>query len=78
MDKENIRYKVLSILGIIILGIFIISGFFAIPIGITVCSAIGLVYSIKYKDNVFFKSSIIALIIGIMSIVYTILTIKSM
>lgn len=53
-------------------------GIFAIPIGLTLCSLTGLVYSIKYKDRVIKIYSAIFLIIGLSGTVYTLLNISSM
>lgn len=53
-------------------------GFFAFPIGIPVCSLIGLVYGIKSKDRLFIKWSSFALIIGIALIIYTLLVVRNM
>ena len=72
------RAKILSIMGIIMLILFTTIGFFAIPIGITVNSLIGLVCGIKYKDQTLRKWSYGFLIIGILCIVYTLLNIYSM
>ena len=53
-------------------------GFFAIPIGLTLCSLTGLVYSIKCKDRAVRIYSAIFLIIGLSGTVYTLLNISSM
>lgn len=72
------KNKILIVLGIILLGCFITLGFFAFPIGIPLCGAIGLFYGIKSKDKNFIRWSLIALLIGIALIIYTLLLIKSM
>lgn len=78
MNSQNIRTKVLSLVGIIMLVCIMALGFFAIPIGITICSLIGIIYSIKYKDKPFLKYSYIFLTIGMLSVAYTLLNIYSM
>ena len=78
MDSKKNRAKMLSLIGIIMLACIILFGFFAIPIGITICSFIGLIYSTKYKDKPFRKYSYIFLTIGLLSAAYTLLNIYSM
>lgn len=68
----------ISYMAIIMLILFITTGFFSIPIGISVCSIIGIIYSYKYKDRRFLKWSMLALAIGIASVTYTLILIKSM
>lgn len=65
-------------MGAIMLIGFITLGFFIIPIGISICAIIGLIYGIKTKDKSFTKWSIVALVLGIACISYALLTIKSM
>lgn len=72
------KNTVFLIMGIILLICFTTLGFFAFPVGIPLCGAIGLFYGIKSKDKSFIKWSLIALLIGVGMIVYTLLLIKSM
>lgn len=78
MDKKDLRQRILGIIGIVMLVLFLAVKFFAIPIGITISSIIGLVYSIKYNDKTFLKWFVVAFIVGILSVIYTLLTIASM
>lgn len=78
MDKKDLRQRILGIIGIVMLVLFLVVKFFAIPIGITISSIIGLVYSIKYNDKTFLKWFVVAFIVGILSVIYTLLTIASM
>lgn len=57
---------------------FLLLGFFAFPIGISVASVVGLMYGIRNKDGLFTKCSIVALLVGIACIIYTLIVIKSM
>ena len=43
---NNLRNKVLIVMGIIMLVCFLTIGFFAFPVGIPLCAIIGLVYEI--------------------------------
>lgn len=52
-------------MGIIMLIGFITIGFFIFPIGITLCSIIGLCYGITGKDKLFTRWSFIGLSVGI-------------
>lgn len=72
------KSKILVAMGISILVGFLTLGFFAFPIGIPLCGAIGLVYGLKNKDRSFIKGSLIALLIGIAFIIYALLLINSM
>ena len=74
---NNLRNKVLIVMGIIMLVCFLTIGFFAFPVGIPLCAIIGLMYGIKNKDTIFTKCSAVALFVGIACIVYTLLVIKS-
>ena len=53
-------------------------GFFAIPVGLPLCSIIGIIYGYKYKDKKFLKYSKIAFIFGLISLTYTLVVISSM
>ena len=70
--------KILIVIGVIMLVTFLLFGFFAFSIGIPISSIIGLIYGIKNNDTLFTKWSVVALVIGIACIVYTLLVIKSM
>lgn len=72
------RTKIISCMAVIMLILIITTGFFSIPIGISVCSTIGTAYGYKYKDKSILKWSLAALFIGIVSIIYTFMLIKSM
>ena len=72
------RTKIISRMAVVMLILIIIIGSFSIPIGISACSVIGIIYGYKNKDKNFFKWSLIALSIGIVSIIYTFILIKSM
>lgn len=72
------RTKIISCMAVIMLILIITIGFFSIPIGISVCSILGIIYGYKYKDKSFLKWSLVALSIGIASIIYTHVLIKSM
>lgn len=69
---------VLIAMGIILLVCFMLFGFFAFPVGISLCSIIGLVYGVKTKDKQLVKWSLVALVIGVALIVYTLLVINNM
>lgn len=72
------RTKIISCMAVVMLILIITIGFFSIPIGISVCSILGTIYGYKYKDKSFLKWSLVALSIGIASISYTLILIKSM
>lgn len=72
------RTKIISCMALIMLILIIATGFFSIPIGVSVCSILGTIYGYKYKDKSFLKWSLVALSIGIISIIYTLILIKSM
>ncbi len=74
----NTRIKILIAIGTIMLVGFLLVGFFVFPIGIPLCSLVGLLYGIKSKDRLFTKWSIVTLVIGIACIIYTLFVIKSM
>lgn len=65
-------------MAVIMLILIIITGLFSIPIGVSVCSILGTIYGYKYKDKSFLKWSLVALSIGIVSIIYALILIKSM
>ena len=75
---NNLRNKVLIVMGIIMLVCFLTIGFFAFPVGILLCAIIGLVYGLKYKEKGFTLFSSIGLVIGIGWAIYTLLLIRSM
>jgi predicted membrane protein len=72
------RTKIISCMAVIMLMLIITTGSFSIPIGVSVCSILGTAYGYKYKDKGFLKWSLVALFIGIVSIIYTLMLIKSM
>lgn len=78
MKGKCIKNRILIVMGIILLGCFITLDFFAFPVGIPLCGAIGLFYGIKSKDKNFIRWSLIALFIGIALVIYTLLLIKNM
>ena len=75
---NNLRNKVLIVMGIIMLVCFLTIGFFAFPVGIHLCAIIGLVYGLRYKEKRFTLFSSVGLVIGIGWAVYTLLLIRSM
>ena len=72
------KNRVLIAIGVIMLVCIATLGFFAFPVGIPLCGAIGLFYGIKSKNKNFIKWSLITLFIGIALAVYTLFLIKSM
>lgn len=72
------RVKIIGFMAVIMLILLITTGFFSIPIGVSACSAIGIMYGYKYKDKIFVRWSMATLVIGISSIIYTLMLIKSM
>ena len=72
------RTKIISCMAVIMLILIIITGLFSIPIGVSVCCILGTIYGYKYKDKSFLKWSLVALSIGIVSIIYALILIKSM
>lgn len=75
---SNLKIKVLTVMGIIMLVCFLTIGIFAFPVGIPLCSIIGLVYGLKYKEKRFTLFSTVGLVIGIGWAIYTLLLIRSM
>lgn len=65
-------------MGIIVLVSLILLGAFALPVGFSLCGAIGLVYGIRSKDKAFIKWSSLALLVGAAMVTYTLLLIDSM
>lgn len=78
MKSDHKRTKAWSLIGIIMLVSIIFLGFFAIPVGITLSSLVGIIYSIRTKDLKFRKWSIIFLVIGLLCCVYLFMNIHSM
>lgn len=72
------RRKVLTAIGVIMLICLLTFGFFAFPIGISLCSIVGLVYGIKGKDKAFIKWSSLGLLTGMVLIIYTLIVINNM
>lgn len=75
---SNLRNKVLTVMGIIMLVCFMTIGLFAFPVSISLCAIIGLVYGLKYKEKGFTLFFSVGLIIGIGWAIYTLLLIRSM
>jgi len=75
---NNLRNKVLIVMGIIMLVCFLTIGFFAFSVVFPLCAIIGLVYGLKYKEKRFTLFSCIGLVIGIGWAIYTLLLIRSM
>lgn len=75
---SNLRNKILTAMGIIMLVCFLTIGFFAFPVGIPLCAIIGLVYGLKYKEKRFTLFSSVGLVIGIGWAIYMLLLISSM
>ena len=75
---SNLKIKVLTAMGIIMLVCFLTIGFFAFPVGIPLCAIIGLVYGLKYKEKRFALFSSFGLVIGIGWAIYTLFLIRSM
>ena len=72
------RKKVTSVIVILMLICMVMLGCFAVPIGFTACSLIGLFYGKRYEDKTYQKYSIFGLILGIASAIYTAALIFSM
>lgn len=77
MDKIS-RTKIIGVMAAVMLILFMATGFFSIPIGISLCSVIGIIYGYKCNDKSFLRWSMLALVIGVASIIYTVILIKSM
>lgn len=78
MESDHKRTRILSLIGTIMLISIIFLGFFAIPVGITLSSLVGLIYGIRTKDQKFRKWSTIFLVIGLLCCVYLFMNIHSM
>ena len=72
------RKKVTSTIVVLMLVCMVTLGCFALPVGFTLCSLIGLAYGKKYQDKTYLKYSTIGMLLGLASILYTILVIYSM
>lgn len=77
-NKRSLRDNVLMAMGIIVLLSIILLGTFSLPVGFTLCGAIGLIYGIKDKNKAFIRWSALALLIGIAMVAYTLHLINSM
>lgn len=77
MDKIS-RASIIGAMAVIMLALFMTTGFFSIPIGVSICSVIGIIYGYKCKDKSFFRWSMLALVIGVAFIIYVVILIKSM
>lgn len=69
---------IIGFMAVVMLILLMTTGFFSIPIGVSACSAIGIMYGYKYKDRIFVRWSTVTLVIGISLIIYTLILIKSM
>lgn len=72
------RKKVFTLMGIIMLVSLVALGFFAFPVGISLCGIVGLIYGIKRKDKTFLAGSSLALLLGTVLAAYTLLLIHAM
>lgn len=72
------RVMIIGFMAVVMLILLMTTGFFSIPIGVSACSAIGIMYGYKYKDRIFVRWSTVTLVIGISLIIYTLILIKSM
>ena len=72
------RIKIIGFMAVVMLILLMTTGLFSIPIGVSSCSAIGIMYGYKYKDRIFVRWSTVTLVIGISLIIYTLILIKSM
>ncbi len=72
------RIKIIGFMAVVMLILLMTTGLFSIPIGVSACSAIGIMYGYKYKDRIFVRWSTVTLVIGISLIIYTLILIKSM
>ena len=76
---NNLRNKVLIVMGIIMLVCFLDDWFFRFScLVFPLCAIIGLVYGLRYKEKRFTLFSSVGLVIGIGWAVYTLLLIRSM
>lgn len=79
MSKEfSSQNIVLGTVAAIMLVLILTICFFAIPVGVTLSSLICVIYGIKSFSRIFLKWSVIFLVIGIVSVIYTIILIVSM
>ena len=72
------RIKIIGFMAVVMLILLMTTGFCSIAIDVSACSAIGIMYGYKYKDRIFVRWSTVTLVIGISSIIYTLILIKSM
>lgn len=77
-NEREMRGLVVTVMGFIMLLGFMTIGFFVFPIGITLCAVIGLCYGYRKKDKPFMKGSVVALVIGLAIIIYTLCLVSSM
>ena len=74
MSKEfSSQNIVLGTVAAIMLVLILTIVFFAIPVGVTLCSLFAVIYGIKSFSRIFLKWSVIFLVIGIVSVIYTII-----
>ena len=72
------KTNIFCLMAIIMFILILTTGFFSVPIGINICSILCIIYGYIYKEKSFIKRGTAALVIGIISAVYTIMLIKSM
>lgn len=72
------KNKILIAMGVIMLVCLVAIGSFAFPVGIPLCGVIGLCYGIKEKDKNFIRCSLVALLIGVILLIYTLSLINNM
>lgn len=56
------RIKIIGFMAVVMLILLMTTGFFSIPIGVSACSAIGIMYGYKYKDRIFVRWSTVTLV----------------
>lgn len=70
--------KLLCVMGIVMLICLITLGMFSLPVGIPLCSIMGLIYGVKHHDKRFIGWSVTGLLVGGMAALYTWLLVLSM
>lgn len=78
MNEKCMKREIVSLIIILMLACVVLFGFFAIPVGVPLCSIIGIFYGIKYKDKIFLRWSCVFLGIGVLAIAYVLMNISSM
>ena len=72
------RKKVTSVIVILMLICMAVLGVFAVPVGFTLCSLVGIVYGLRYHDRAYLKYAVAGLILGLIALLYTVTLIYSM